>query len=166
MDVLQYVRTFLGHSVPLWQVLAVVLPTYIYLVSNKGNKKYVTPSKHNEKVHTDKNQEKANVMSKTTEITRNDKLDEHDDDSDDDYNDDDEDMVLNHPVRNDYSVLKFNPDIQCKMLLCVNMELSMDKGKIAAQCGHGTLGAYLLAKKYCNSAVQIWYNFGYEKIIN
>ena len=162
MDV---IRNLLGYSVPLWQVLAIVLPTLIYAFGNKSTYKNVTPSKHTVNINSGKNQEETNTMSKVTEITHNDKLDELKDDDDDDNDDDDEDMVLNHPVRDDYSVLKFNSDIQCKMLLCVNMELSMDKGKIAAQCGHGTLGAYLLAKKYCNSAVQIWYNFGYGAII-
>ncbi|EME26687.1 peptidyl-tRNA hydrolase, PTH2 family [Galdieria sulphuraria] len=30
----------------------------------------------------------------------------------------------------------------CKLVLCVRSDLKMGKGKIAAQCGHATLGAY------------------------
>ncbi|KAK4528897.1 hypothetical protein GAYE_SCF66G6845 [Galdieria yellowstonensis] len=31
---------------------------------------------------------------------------------------------------------------ECKLVLCVRSDLKMGKGKIAAQCGHATLGAY------------------------
>ena len=51
-----------------------------------------------------------------------------------------------------------------KMVLCVNQELSMGKGKIAAQCGHATLGCYKRAKKQCPSAVAAWERTGCAKI--
>lgn len=38
---------------------------------------------------------------------------------------------------------KFNPTkSQIKMVMCVRSDLGMTKGKIGAQCGHATLGAY------------------------
>lgn len=40
----------------------------------------------------------------------------------------------------------------------------MGKGKIGAQCGHATLGAYQIAKKYCKSGLQIWQMQGQAKI--
>eukprot|EP00607_Mallomonas_marina_P009748 CAMPEP_0182419180 /NCGR_PEP_ID=MMETSP1167-20130531/3584_1 /TAXON_ID=2988 /ORGANISM="Mallomonas Sp, Strain CCMP3275" /LENGTH=149 /DNA_ID=CAMNT_0024593855 /DNA_START=327 /DNA_END=777 /DNA_ORIENTATION=+ len=51
-----------------------------------------------------------------------------------------------------------------KMMLCVNMSLKMDKGKIAAQCGHATLGAYRYAGKHCKSALKQWEHLGQAKV--
>ena len=51
-----------------------------------------------------------------------------------------------------------------KLILCVNNSLGMGKGKIAAQCGHGTLGAYKLALKYSPSAIDTWENEGQAKV--
>lgn len=51
-----------------------------------------------------------------------------------------------------------------KMVLVVNMELKMGKGKIAAQCGHATLGAYKLARKFCKTALYGWERRGVAKI--
>ena len=38
------------------------------------------------------------------------------------------------------------------------------KGKIAAQCGHATLGAYKLAMKHSRSALRVWETIGQAKI--
>mmetsp|Transcript_2860 Transcript_2860/g.4082 ORF Transcript_2860/g.4082 Transcript_2860/m.4082 type:complete len:223 (+) Transcript_2860:30-698(+) len=52
-----------------------------------------------------------------------------------------------------------------KMVLCVNTGLKkMEKGKMAAQCGHATLGAYKVAKKYCSTGVNCWEWTGQAKI--
>jgi peptidyl-tRNA hydrolase len=40
----------------------------------------------------------------------------------------------------------------------------MGKGKIAAQCGHATLGAYRIASHYCQSALKSWLHLGQAKI--
>eukprot|EP01034_Spumella_vulgaris_P037996 gene37996-46890_t len=40
----------------------------------------------------------------------------------------------------------------------------MGKGIIAAECSHGTLGAYKLAVKYCPSALDIWESEGQAKV--
>eukprot|EP01038_Epipyxis_sp_PR26KG_P008489 gene8489-11475_t len=55
-------------------------------------------------------------------------------------------------------------DAPFKLVLCVNMELNMGKGKIAAQCGHATLGAYRLAEKHAKSALKVWEITGQAKI--
>ena len=55
-------------------------------------------------------------------------------------------------------------DAPYKMVLCVNMSLKMDKGKIAAQCGHATLGAYRKSMKFAKSNVQWWERTGQAKI--
>ncbi|WFD39214.1 aminoacyl-tRNA hydrolase [Malassezia japonica] len=44
------------------------------------------------------------------------------------------------------------------------MDLKMDKGKIAAQCGHATLAAYKLAKRITPHYVQTWQKLGQTKI--
>jgi PTH2 family peptidyl-tRNA hydrolase len=55
-------------------------------------------------------------------------------------------------IENNYT----RADGHFKMILVVNNELKMGKGKIAAQVGHATLGAYTIAKKFCKSGLQIW----------
>lgn len=51
-----------------------------------------------------------------------------------------------------------------KLILCVNNSLSMGKGKVAAQCCHATLGAYKIAIKYCQTAVENWEDDGQAKV--
>ena len=53
---------------------------------------------------------------------------------------------------------------RCKMVILVNMELKMGKGKIAAQVGHAVLGAYQAALKTVPSAVRWWERLGQAKI--
>ena len=55
-------------------------------------------------------------------------------------------------------------DSACKMVLCVNMELQMGKGKIGAQCGHATLGAFRLAQRFARRSLGVWSRFGQAKI--
>ncbi len=56
-------------------------------------------------------------------------------------------------------------DSPYKMVLCVNAELNMGKGKIGAQCGHATLGAYRLIHVCCPSALARWEANGEAKIV-
>jgi PTH2 family peptidyl-tRNA hydrolase len=51
-----------------------------------------------------------------------------------------------------------------KMVLCVNQELGMGKGKIAAQCCHAAVGCYKRAMKQCPNAVRAWETTGCAKI--
>ena len=59
---------------------------------------------------------------------------------------------------------------ECKMVLGVRMDLKMDKGKIAAQCGcvttnrHATLAAYQAAKRQCPQYIRTWQLLGQTKI--
>lgn len=50
------------------------------------------------------------------------------------------------------------------MILCVNKELKMGKGKIAAQCCHAAVGCYKRARKHCPSAVAAWESTGCAKV--
>lgn len=81
-----------------------------------------------------------------------------DNDEDDEWDDSDE--INEYELNDDYT----EEDGPFKMVLCVNMSLSMQKGKIAAQCGHATLGAFMMANDYSPSAVDYWFDTGQTKI--
>ncbi len=55
-------------------------------------------------------------------------------------------------------------------MLAVRTDLGMTKGKMCAQCGHGTLGAYYQAKKwatqstYWKKIVDRWSMEGQKKV--
>lgn len=53
---------------------------------------------------------------------------------------------------------------ECKMILAVRMDIKMEKGKIAAQCGHATLAAYKLAKRVTPKFVKQWERRGQAKV--
>lgn len=55
-------------------------------------------------------------------------------------------------------------DAPYKMVLCVNMSLKMEKGKIAAQCGHATLACYKKSLKVAPAAITWWERLGQAKI--
>ncbi len=55
-------------------------------------------------------------------------------------------------------------DAPYKMVLCVNQELSMGKGKVAAQCCHAAVGCYKRASKQCPAALKAWEVSGCAKI--
>lgn len=50
------------------------------------------------------------------------------------------------------------------MALVVRNDLKMGKGKIAAQCGHGAVGAYQKAVLVCPNLVNAWDRTGCAKI--
>lgn len=55
-------------------------------------------------------------------------------------------------------------DAPYKMVLCVNQELGMGKGKIAAQCCHAAVGCYKRASKQCPKGLKAWEMSGCAKI--
>ena len=71
---------------------------------------------------------------------------------DDDLSDEESDII----VKNEYGA----DDSPFKMVLCVNMSLNMGKGKMCAQCGHATLGAFIKAQKHCDTAIKWWQRTG------
>lgn len=85
------------------------------------------------------------------------KKEKTDDSNEEDESDDDEYDV-------DYNVKDNGGMMPCKLVLCVNMALKMGKGKIGAQCGHATLGAYKIASKRCPSVIRSWEWMGQAKI--
>ena len=70
------------------------------------------------------------------------------------------DCDVDYEIKNNYTIL----DGASKLVLCVNMSLGMGKGKIGAQCGHATLGAYKIAKKRGTSCLNVWEALGQAKI--
>ena len=83
---------------------------------------------------------------------------DYDSDPDGDYEDDEDsiDEILDTPIKNNYTV----SDGPFKMVLCVNMSLNMGKGKMCAQSGHATLGAYRIAERHCGTAITWWHRMG------
>ena len=71
---------------------------------------------------------------------------------DDDLSDEESDII----IKNEYGA----EDSPFKMVLCVNMSLNMGKGKMCAQCGHATLGAFIKAQKHCDTAIKWWQRTG------
>lgn len=55
-------------------------------------------------------------------------------------------------------------DAPYKMVLVVNQELGMGKGKIAAQCGHASVGCYKRATRLCPNGLRAWEYTGCAKI--
>eukprot|EP01133_Synstelium_polycarpum_P006697 gene6697-7788_t len=78
-----------------------------------------------------------------------------------DEDDDEEDFST------DEDDVEYSDDIgACKMVLVVRTDLQMTKGKIAAQCCHGTLGAYKRAsrnKKFV-AILKQWEIYGQAKV--
>jgi peptidyl-tRNA hydrolase, PTH2 family len=90
-------------------------------------------------------------------------LEDEDGDDDDDADDlfetnDDSKPLSSQPLEWDMRHAPY------KLLLVVNMELSMGKGKICAQCCHAALGVYQRALKTCPAAVRAWERTGCAKI--
>ena len=94
--------------------------------------------------------------------------DGEDDDDDDEEDDDTGNYDATSSIPNMISSLKISDwsykHCPYKMLLIINMELSMGKGKIAAQCGHAAIGCYEKCIKVCPKAIRAWYHSGCAKI--
>lgn len=103
----------------------------------------------------------AENENKNQEDENGDDSDGEDDDSyDDPYDYDNLFYDEPYPIHDSYE----RSQRPFKMLLCVNMGLKMGHGKIAAQCGHATMGAYQLSRKHCKSGLRCWEQTGVAKI--
>eukprot|EP00934_Nitzschia_sp_Nitz4_P000774 Nitzschia sp. Nitz4//scaffold15_size197535//193419//193982//NITZ4_001616-RA/size197535-processed-gene-0.274-mRNA-1//1//CDS//3329537829//774//frame0 len=85
--------------------------------------------------------------------------DSDDEDSDDDSDDDMQGVKTDGP-----SSSWGRRDAPYKLVLCVNQELGMGKGKIAAQCCHAAVGCYKRAVKQCPNGLKAWETTGCAKI--
>ena len=64
-----------------------------------------------------------------------------------------------------YSELYFNALKVVKFVCLVNNELKMGKGKIAAQVGHASVKAALLASEKYPAEMQAWLSSGQQKVV-
>ncbi|WVQ84540.1 peptidyl-tRNA hydrolase [Cryptococcus sp. DSM 104549] len=64
----------------------------------------------------------------------------------------------------DLTATKFSSREEMKLVLVVNDELKMSKGKIAAQAGHATLACALMLKEINARLFKAWQNQGQPKI--
>lgn len=82
--------------------------------------------------------------------------------SDDDTDEDDEDLegIVTTGPSSKWGYM----NCPYKMVFCVNTELKMGKGKIAAQCCHAAVACYKRASKQCPAAVKAWEMTGCAKI--
>ena len=79
--------------------------------------------------------------------------------------DDDDELLLPNPRATSDPPTQWGfADAPYKMVLCVNMELKMGKGKVAAQCGHAAVGCYKRALRLCPNGVKAWEYTGCAKI--
>ncbi|KAK6535312.1 hypothetical protein TWF694_001776 [Orbilia ellipsospora] len=82
-------------------------------------------------------------------------------------NDDDEeeDSDSDAMIQSDYSHFGASAlTEECKLVLCVRTDLGMTKGKIAAQCGHATLGCYKALSRHAPLLLKRWEYTGQAKI--
>eukprot|EP00816_Leptocylindrus_hargravesii_P001877 CAMPEP_0196813048 /NCGR_PEP_ID=MMETSP1362-20130617/33259_1 /TAXON_ID=163516 /ORGANISM="Leptocylindrus danicus, Strain CCMP1856" /LENGTH=157 /DNA_ID=CAMNT_0042189061 /DNA_START=110 /DNA_END=583 /DNA_ORIENTATION=+ len=83
-------------------------------------------------------------------------------DEDDRHAEDDEDDF--EPLMNRSAEQWGLRDAPYKMILCVNKELKMGNGKIAAQCCHAAVGCYKSAMKHCPRGLNAWELTGCAKV--
>lgn len=91
----------------------------------------------------------AHVPSSSSSLDENDDSDDDDDDSNCETDSEDE--------------CSFTQE-EHKLVLCVRTDLKMQKGKIAAQAGHATLGAYKSGRRRQAQALKVWEAQGQPKI--
>ncbi|GAX11949.1 peptidyl-tRNA hydrolase, PTH2 family [Fistulifera solaris] len=94
-------------------------------------------------------------------VNNNDNNEEDDDENEDDYSDDDPQPTETNTLSATNWTIRHAP---YKMVLVVNTELKMGKGKIAAQCGHAAVGCYQRMARQCPIALQAWQQTGCAKI--
>ena len=110
------------------------------------------------------------VQSKNVTTKGDDDNNNNDDDCDDDESSgqlslDDDDEDDNPPTTGSTLCRDWGmKDAPYKMVLCVNTDLAMGKGKIAAQCCHAAVGCYKRAVKNCPGAIRAWEYTGCAKI--
>jgi PTH2 family peptidyl-tRNA hydrolase len=166
---------FWGFQVPLWKVLFgfVAVLTVKKLVDIQKQSKSVHRHKSKDNLHDhEKDGKSGDLTSPKQKVTtpvipspvkpqKKEEEDEYDDDYEEPYSADYLFYDGPYPIEDNYT----RKDAPFKMILVVNMELKMGKGKIAAQCGHATMGAYKISRKYCRSALSGWERYGTAKVV-
>ena len=109
--------------------------------------------------NTNDNKNKNNTNTNDTDDDNN-NTDDDSNDTDDDSNDEYASITPSTGSSSKWGYM----DAPYKMVLCVNTELGMGKGKIAAQCGHAAVGCYKVASIQCPAGVKAWERTGCAKI--
>ncbi|PWN40856.1 peptidyl-tRNA hydrolase II [Ceraceosorus guamensis] len=86
------------------------------------------------------------------------------DDSDEDSDDEDLGEVIDEKDWVNMQSLRAKLMEECKLVLIVRTDLKMDKGKIAAQCGHATLACYKTMMAANPDIVRQWERIGQAKV--
>ena len=152
----------LNLSVPLWQALLIsVISAALFSRTFSPQKSVQAEANQPKPVVVVKEDKESDISSKviTKEIDVSTTVDadvESEADSDEEESDDEN---VDYVIKDSYGLMSG----QMKMVLCVNKDLKMGAGKIAAQCGHAALGAYRIAEKKSPSALKIW-EYGQAKI--
>ncbi len=89
---------------------------------------------------------------------------EDDDDDESDLDSDEELAAISDNFKTSASTAAGLETEECKMILAVRMDIKMEKGKIAAQCGHATLAVYKMAKKVTPKFIRQWEKRGQAKV--
>jgi len=92
---------------------------------------------------------------------RNDETSDDEYDTDTDYDSSDEEYFKGASAGGDKWGLR---DAPYKLVLVVNQELKMGKGKIAAQCCHAAVGCYKRGRKIRPSGLKWWERTGCAKV--
>ncbi|KAJ3097391.1 Peptidyl-tRNA hydrolase protein 2, mitochondrial [Phlyctochytrium planicorne] len=87
---------------------------------------------------------------------------EEDDDDDSEWEEEELDGPA-EPIKEALSD-RYSGSGEWKMVLCIRTDLEMGKGKVAAQCGHATLAAYIESAKTDPKGLKRWENSGQPKI--
>jgi PTH2 family peptidyl-tRNA hydrolase len=145
---------------PLYLIL--LITTLIVAVSAVGFQKFkTTENKKGKSKEISPTKNRLKDSSATVDATEEEEGSDYDDDEDeDDYDDEESDEELDTEIKNNYGIT----DGPFKMVLCVNMSLQMGKGKMCAQCGHATLGAYRSAERHADTAILWWHRMGQAKV--
>eukprot|EP01039_Chlorochromonas_danica_P004122 gene4122-4518_t len=147
--------------IPLWSL---GLGVGVYLLVHQLTTSYRNPSRGKTNITSTPPPPAAPAAAAVQPESPKPTADSDDEDSDDDDDELDGDYLFYdepYPIINSYD----SSDGPFKMLLIVNNELKMGKGKIAAQCGHATLGAYRIARKYCKTGLERWCRHGTAKVV-
>ena len=92
----------------------------------------------------------------------------HEDENEDEDEEEGEDSFeldddLSYEVKDDFEDVEGENE-DYKMMLCVNSSLGMSKGKLSAQCGHASIGAYEIGFFYAPNVLNSWRSSGSAKV--
>lgn len=59
-----------------------------------------------------------------------------------------------------------DPKDEYRLVMAIRNDLKMQKGKVAAQCGHAAVAAYAKALKQRPELLKLWMRYGSNKMIN